>query len=302
MAETGKYFSNSNQLDWMELVTWNDYEEGTAIEMGIDNCVSVAASISGSMLSWSLSGQPNTVDHLNIFISLDGLNLMPLATLATSSRSLDLSSFSLAAGGYTLYVQAAGRPSLTNKISGPVKYSVANQPPTVALTATPTSGTATLLVSASTAGSMDPDGSIASTTLDFGDGTVLTAASGSHSYTKSGTFILKAVVTDNLGTSSTASATITVAPPIAATTVVNISSPVNNAAITRRSVAVIAAATSNIAISSMQIYVDGAKVYQVSGGAVNKTVNVSTGSHAITVQSTDSNGGLAQSSVNVTVK
>ena len=302
MAETGKYFSTSNQLDWMQLVTWNDYEEGTALETGIDNCVSVGASISGTMLSWSLAGQPNTVDHFTVFISLDGVNLMPLATVATPSRSLDLSTFSLAAGGYTLYVQAVGKPSLTNKISGPVSYAVANQPPTVALTATPTSGTATLLVSASTAGSTDPDGSITSTTLDFGDGTVMTGASGSHSYTKSGTFVLKATVTDNLGASSAALATITVAPPVTATTVVNMSSPLNNAILAKRSVAVVATATSNVAISSMQIYVDGVKKYEVAGSNVSKSVSVTAGSHRITVQSVDCNGGTAKSSANVTVK
>ncbi|HSS97109.1 MAG TPA: hypothetical protein VLK33_08765, partial [Terriglobales bacterium] len=38
-------YSSSNQLDALQLVTWNDYEEGTEIESGIDNCVSVTASV-----------------------------------------------------------------------------------------------------------------------------------------------------------------------------------------------------------------------------------------------------------------
>jgi len=220
MAEAGKYFSTSNQLEWMQLVTWNDYEEGTALEVGIDNCVTVAASLSATILSWTLTGQQNTVDHFNIFISLDGVNLMPLADVGSSSRALDMSTFSLAPGTYKLLVQAVGRPFLTNKMSGTVSYVLANQPPRVVLSATPTAGTAALLVSASTVGSADPDGSIASTKLDFGDGTVLSTASGSHSYTQPGNYILRATVTDNLGATASTSATIAVAaatnqPPVA---------------------------------------------------------------------------------------
>ena len=139
MAESGKYFSTSKQLEWMQLVTWNDYEEGTALEMGIDNCVSVAAGLGGKVLSWTLTGQQNTVDHFTVYISLDGVNLMPLANLAASSRSLDLSTFSLAPASYKLFLQAVGRPSLTNKMSGAVAYTVGNQAPTIQLTASPTS-------------------------------------------------------------------------------------------------------------------------------------------------------------------
>src|SRR5206468_12463798 len=76
MAEAGKYFSTSNQLDSLQLVTWNDYEEGTALEMGIDNCVGISTSVTGNTLSWVLSGQANTIGHYTIFISLDGVNLM----------------------------------------------------------------------------------------------------------------------------------------------------------------------------------------------------------------------------------
>jgi hypothetical protein len=213
MAETGKYFSSSSQLDWMQLVTWNDYEEGTALETGVDNCVNVSASLSGSTLAWSLSGQSNTVDHFTIFISTDGVNLMQLATVANSSTALDLSTFSLASGAYKLFVQAVGKPFLTNKMSGSVSYS-----------------------------SLQP-----------------------------------------------------------ATTAVTISSPMNNATVSRTP-KVIGSATSSVAVSLMQIYVDGVKKYEVSGSSVTKSVSVTTGAHVISVQSVDSNGGIAKSSVNVTAK
>jgi len=37
--EVGKFYSSGNQLPALQIATWNDYEEGTGIETGIDNCV-----------------------------------------------------------------------------------------------------------------------------------------------------------------------------------------------------------------------------------------------------------------------
>ena len=46
--EISKYFGGSNpQIPYVQVVTWNDYEEGTAVEDGIDNCYTVNASLSG---------------------------------------------------------------------------------------------------------------------------------------------------------------------------------------------------------------------------------------------------------------
>jgi hypothetical protein len=33
-----RYYSDSNPLPFLMVVTWNDYEEGTAIERGIPHC------------------------------------------------------------------------------------------------------------------------------------------------------------------------------------------------------------------------------------------------------------------------
>jgi hypothetical protein len=79
LAEAGKYYSSSNQMYGIQLVTWNDYEEGTEIESGIDNCVAVTASASGTIVSWSITGDPSTLDHFTVFASQDGQNLMSLA-------------------------------------------------------------------------------------------------------------------------------------------------------------------------------------------------------------------------------
>jgi hypothetical protein len=120
--QANTYYSASNQLDLMQLPTWNDYEEGTEIETGIENCVSVSAAISGQMLKWTLGGQESTVDHYVIYVSADGQNLMPIEEQPTGNYNLDLSSYNLASGTYTAFVQAIGKPGLLNHMSGPVTF------------------------------------------------------------------------------------------------------------------------------------------------------------------------------------
>ncbi len=88
VAEAGKFYSTTKQMLGIQLVTWNDYEEGSEIESGIDNCVTVSASVAGTVVSWSITGQMNTVDHFTVFASQDGVNLMWLADAATSATSL----------------------------------------------------------------------------------------------------------------------------------------------------------------------------------------------------------------------
>jgi hypothetical protein len=121
-AEISKQYSASNPLESIQLNTWNDYEEGTEIETGIDNCVKVSASVSGGTLSWSLSGKENTIDHYSIYVSTDGKNLMKLTEAKVGIRSINIGNYSLARGTYYLYVKAVGRATFTNQISGAVTY------------------------------------------------------------------------------------------------------------------------------------------------------------------------------------
>src|SRR5205823_13468059 len=88
----------------------------------------------------------------------------------------------------------------------------ANQPPVAMLSVTPVSGIAPVTVTASTAGSSDPDGTIASTVIDFGDGSAtVSAANATHVYSAPGTYTVTATVTDNLGASSITTAIVMVA-------------------------------------------------------------------------------------------
>ena len=77
-------------------------------------------------------------------------------------------------------------------------------PIAVADSSAPITGVAPLAVNFSSAGSYDPDGSIASYDWDFGDGTVSTSANPVKSYATPGTYTASLVVVDNSGLSSVA--------------------------------------------------------------------------------------------------
>lgn len=228
-AEAGKYYSSTNALPALQIVTWNDYEEGTEIETGIDNCVTVAGGTTGNILNWSITGQENTVDHYTVFISLDGQNLMPVADVPAGTHSVDLSQYSFDPANYILYVKAVGKPSMTNKMSAAIAWSRADLPPIAKLAATPTGGIAPVTVTADASGSSAVDGTIASVSIDFGDGTVLPGPVAAHGYSSAGNYTITAKVTDSFGGVSRATTAATIAanqPPIARLTI----SPANGIA------------------------------------------------------------------------
>jgi PKD repeat protein len=104
-----------------------------------------------------------------------------------------------AAGGYDALVTCWRVPG-----------ALANRPPTAVMTATPSTGVAPLNVTFDGSKSTDPDGSVASWSWSFGDGTLSTGPATTHLYTTAGTFAVSLTVTDNGGASSTATASIVV--------------------------------------------------------------------------------------------
>jgi hypothetical protein len=109
----------------VELGTWDDYDEGTELETGIDNCVgSLTESLTNSTLSWSISfaspGSEDTVDHYSIFYSTDqlaGENLTWLADVQKNSPSTGHYSAVLPStlpSTTVVYVKAVGKALITN--------------------------------------------------------------------------------------------------------------------------------------------------------------------------------------------
>jgi hypothetical protein len=157
-SEINSFYNATKSLPALQLVTWNDYEEGTEIESGIDNCFSVSAAVSGTSLNWTPQGDESTVDHYQLYISSDGQNLMPLANMAAGLRSVNLCSYSVPVGNYVLYVQAVAKPSMANQISSPASFpsnrcasSSSAGTPTLSLGAAPSS----LAIGAGRSGSLN---------------------------------------------------------------------------------------------------------------------------------------------------
>ena len=125
--EISKYFGGSNpQVPYAQVVTWNDYEEGTAAESGVDNCYTVNASISGTLLNWSLVSSdatyasPSTVHHFTIYFADAGGNLYTAAAnIPVSTSSMDLASL-VPPGTWTVYVEMVGQPLIINRMSNAV--------------------------------------------------------------------------------------------------------------------------------------------------------------------------------------
>jgi PKD repeat protein len=393
IADAGKYYSSLKQMLGIQLVTWNDYEEGSEIESGIDNCVTVSAIVAGTVASWSITGQMNTVDHFTVFASQDGANLMWLADLPTTKTSLDLATFGLNAGNYIIFVKAVGKATLTNKMSGGVQLTIANQPPTASLSitnsltkssvigsvaapvsitastagssdsdgsivasainfgdgsapvsgpsashtystagtytitgtvtdnlgatasksaaivvssstnlppvavisATPNTAYAPATISVSAAGSSDPDGTIASSVINFGDGTSASGLTASHTFSAAGVYTLTAKVTDNLGASSTATTSVTVKAPE-----VIVISPANGAFMPSQ-VHVVASGFSGSTVVAMQIYVDGAIVYSVNSANLDGTITVASGPHTLVVKGWDNTGRSFLKQLGITI-
>jgi hypothetical protein len=173
-SKINSMYNSGKPLPYLQLVTWNDYEEATEIESGIDNCLTVSASTSANSLQWSVSGNENTVDHYTVYISNDGENLMPLTDIASGIHSLNLCGFPIPDGNYKMFVQAVGKPTLANQISGATSYTATcaaaqpAPPPSPAPPPTPTPTPApnpTLSFSASPASLTIPAGAAGSLTV-----------------------------------------------------------------------------------------------------------------------------------------
>ncbi len=74
-----------------------------------------------------------------------------------------------------------------------------NKAPTAVLKLSKTSGMVPLTITANSAGSADPDGSIASYLWKWGDGTSSATSSASHKFVKRGVYKVQLIVTDNEG-------------------------------------------------------------------------------------------------------
>jgi hypothetical protein len=126
-SHISNYFGGAKpQIPYVQVMTWNDYEEGTAVENGIDNCYTVNSSLTGNLLNWSLVASDltyastSTVHHFNVYYADARGNLYSAASnLPVSTRSLDLSS-RVPPGTWNIYVEMVGQPLIINRMANAV--------------------------------------------------------------------------------------------------------------------------------------------------------------------------------------
>jgi hypothetical protein len=120
--------TSSANLPLLQVATWNDYEEGTEVETGIDNCAAVSAGVSGTVVrpvpSFSGVGSEETVDHYEVYLSKDGRNLMDAGSVAVGGASLDVNTLGLPSGTYQAYVQMVGKSHILNHMSTQAEVTV----------------------------------------------------------------------------------------------------------------------------------------------------------------------------------
>ncbi len=128
-AHTSLNFS----VPYAQVATWNDYEEGTEVETGVDNCYRVqnaAYSQSTDKLTWQLNpttGQSShvslsTVHGYTVWKADASGNLTSIASPGPSATSLSGVSTLVGTGSWTLYVEMVGMPLIINRMSNGVAY------------------------------------------------------------------------------------------------------------------------------------------------------------------------------------
>jgi len=120
-------------VPFIQLVTWNDYDEGTVIEPGIDNCIAaIPAQVTGNTpdnkrLTWTVAfgkdkdgatGNEETIAYFRIFAATDhdNVKLLKDVPVTPAPHTLDLTPFDLKSG-QKLYIQAIGRSMILNHLS-----------------------------------------------------------------------------------------------------------------------------------------------------------------------------------------
>ncbi len=308
---SGSYYSMSRQLPYLQVVTWNDYDEGTAMEDGIDNCWSISASVAGATLSWTRSirnvhpnastyATENTIDHYAIYDSADGENLTLVAKRPRGQSLVDLCTLALGTGTRTLYVQAVGLPSILNQMSQAVTWTNSGCPTRKVTYTTPGDGSiqlspvrvAAAASPAATAMEIFLDGSSVYTVNSSSLDTTLPMPAGNHrltvqAYDALGPFKSTRYIDTCL--LNPASPSVTICTPTAG-------------AVVQSPVRVLAGTSSEQTIDLVQIYLDGDKVYEVAADRLDTSIPMTPGTHRLTVQAYDVLNNIFKSTVYVTVE
>jgi PKD repeat protein len=149
-------------------------------------------------------------------------------------------------------------------------------------------------VTASITGASDTNG-FGTMQIDFGDGTVVTDSSASHTYNRVKNYTITATVFDNDGASAVVRKRVTPKPP---GTGVTIFGPSTGAVINAPAL-ITATANSGKNITAMRIYVDGKTAYTIDRDFIRTAVKIYKGTHRLTVQAWDATGAVFRKEIDL---
>ncbi len=264
--------------------SWGNPVSGAAIAFSggtIPTQVSVTANATGSYTAPSISA-----GSYNVTASATGLTTTTATTKVTRDASTTLN---LKLSGWAGGTCPGSGVNRTVVICSPANNATISSPVTIVAQGTDSASILVTQIYIDGVKQFQVDGSSVNTSLPL--------AAGAHRITvvavdSAGTFKSSVNVTVSSSTGGTCAGS-------GVNRTVTICSPANNATVTSP-VSIVAQGTDSAAILVTQIYIDGAKQFQVDGSSVNTSLPLAAGAHRITVVAVDS-AGTFKSSVNLTV-
>lgn len=105
------------EIPYTSINTWNDYQEGSALEPGLASGLPLNAKLDSGVLYWSDMGK--AFDRVDVYVSTDGDNFGYLLS-AKGLFAQDLAQYDFAPGTYYFLVRAIGKPFVQNILSNVV--------------------------------------------------------------------------------------------------------------------------------------------------------------------------------------
>jgi PKD repeat protein len=157
------------------------------------------------------------------------------------------------------------------------------------------SGYVPFTVSADSSASYSLAGTIASRSIDFGDGTSTTSTSANHTYSTAGNYTITLTLADTAGATAHLTHAVPVYQPYCtlnpASPSLTLCTPANNATVSSP-LHVVGIANDSNPIKNIAAYIDWIKVQQVNNSSTfDQSVAVPSGTHELSVEVTNSAGG-----------
>jgi PKD repeat protein len=155
---------------------------------------------------WSLEQIDARSDLMGMRITPAGTIVDPQGFVVSNAPTGEAYPNVAASGGTTLVAGSIVRnqsPLASYRIGYELLGTGGNAWPVATASAVPAGGDVPLSLSFSSAGSMDPDGTLVSYAWDFGDGGTSTEANPNHAYGVGGPYVVTLTVTDNGGATTT---------------------------------------------------------------------------------------------------